>query len=71
MKKYENQFYAIYFGVFALIFIFFIIRGVADIVNNGISLMKVVSILLFSVLVFNLARCVVLFYKKAQKLNLK
>ncbi len=71
MKKRENQFYAIFFGVFALVFTLFLIRGVADIVNNGVSLIKIISISLFCVLIVNLLRCAFLFYKKAQKINLK
>lgn len=71
MKKRENQLWVVFLGVFDLVFIFFIIRGVADIINNGIGLMKIINLILFAVLVFNLSRCTVLFYKKAQELDLK
>lgn len=71
MKKRGDQYYAVFLGVFALVFIFLIIRGIADIIYNGFSFGVIVSIMLMILLVVNIIRAAIFFYEKGQKLNLK
>ncbi len=71
MKKNRDFYFALFLSLAGLGFLFFIIQNIFDVINNGFSLWKAIVIITQGILVFNLTRAALLFFKSAWNLDLK